>query len=89
MKDPAPAACVNTLTLRRQQNHARFRRKIFFSADAPVSSSTAGEDRFGLEDHAVAAAKRPIVNDVMLIGGPLPQIVRLDFNQSRSSRSPQ
>src|SRR6185369_7939861 len=40
-----------------------------------------------LQDHAVAAAKWPVVNDVMLVRGPRTQVVRLNFNQPRPARA--
>jgi hypothetical protein len=57
--------------------------------EAPVKASTAGEDRLGFQNHPVAAAERPIVNDVVLVSGPLPQIVSYYFNQSGITCSPQ
>ena len=48
-----------------------------------------GKDRLGLQNHSVAATEWPIVYDVMLIGGPLPQIVGLDVDQSSITCSPQ
>ena len=74
--------------MRRQQNHSRVRGKVFFSRSASQRFN-AGEDRLGFQDHPVATAERPIVYDVVLIGGPLPQIVGLYFNQSRIARPPQ
>ena len=41
------------------------------------------KDRFRLQHHAVAAAKGPIVYDVVFVGGPRAQIVRPNIYQAR------
>src|SRR5690242_18601963 len=63
-------------------------RKVFLSRNSGQRFD-AGEDRLGLQYHPVAPAKRPIVDHVMLVGGPLPQVVRCYFDQSRVARAPQ
>src|ERR1051325_4792093 len=63
-------------------------RKVFFSRDSGQRFD-AGEDRLGLQYHPVATTKRPIVDHVMLVSGPLPQVVRCYFDQSRVARAPQ
>src|SRR5215467_13041009 len=63
-------------------------RKVFLSRNSGQRFNT-GEDGLGLEYHPVPATKRPIIDDVMLVSGPLPQIVRRYFHQPGITRAPQ
>jgi hypothetical protein len=46
------------------------------------------ENRFGLEDHAFAAAERPVVHRPMAIRSGIPQIVNSDTNESLFAAAP-
>src|ERR1041385_9560072 len=63
-------------------------RKVFFSRNSGQRFN-AGKYRLRLHYHPVAAAKRAIVNDVLLVSRPLPPIVRRHFHQSGVARTPQ
>ena len=63
-------------------------RNVFFARDSGQRFN-GHKDRLGFEYHPVATTKRAIVDYVMLVGGPLPQVVRRYFHETRILRPPQ
>jgi hypothetical protein len=47
-----------------------------------VQLLNAFKDRFRLEDHPLAAAKRAVIHSAMLVAGKLPQVVDVHFHQT-------
>jgi hypothetical protein len=74
------------LALRRKQNYTCMFGKVFALTGTGQCLDT-GKNRFRFQHHSVATAEWPIINDVMLIAGPLPQIVRIYLNQTGFSRT--
>jgi len=47
-----------------------------------------GEDRFGFEQHPLAAAAEVVVGAPVLVGGPVAELVGVDFDDPRIPRAP-
>jgi hypothetical protein len=76
---------VESSSLRRKQDDSSPLGKVLAAAGSGQRFNCC-KDRFGFEHHAIAAAKRPIVDHVMLVRCPGPQIMGLDRYQFRRSR---
>jgi hypothetical protein len=78
---------------RRHQNNSRLRSEHsrLLRASQVVAENRFGrlEQRLGLEHHALAAAKRPIIDAAVAILGEYTQILHLDFDQARLASPPQ
>ncbi len=74
---------IKELALRRGQHHHRAPR-----VGRHLQRFDRRDERLRLEHHPGAPAERPVVDDVVSIARPRPQVVNADLDDARLGRSP-